>query len=111
MKHSVWLVKCLSVRRCCKSCLTGGLCVCFLQLARHNKILQNLLKPPKKSKEGEEGISSMVNSPSLLYLHQFTFIHLLIYLLFIIQSFLYITMDSFIAIYLFNISFNNHPFM
>ncbi|XP_029361640.1 inositol 1,4,5-trisphosphate-gated calcium channel ITPR3 [Echeneis naucrates] len=31
------------------------------QLARHNKGLQNLLKPPKKSKEGEEGISSMVN--------------------------------------------------
>uniref|UniRef100_A0A3B4XD90 Inositol 1,4,5-trisphosphate receptor n=1 Tax=Seriola lalandi dorsalis TaxID=1841481 RepID=A0A3B4XD90_SERLL len=31
------------------------------QLARHNKILQNLLKPPKKSKEGEEGISSMLN--------------------------------------------------
>uniref|UniRef100_A0A671YLY5 Inositol 1,4,5-trisphosphate receptor n=1 Tax=Sparus aurata TaxID=8175 RepID=A0A671YLY5_SPAAU len=30
------------------------------QLARHNKILQNLLKPPKKSKEGEEGISSMI---------------------------------------------------
>lgn len=35
-----------------------------LQLARHNKVLQNLLKPQKKSKEGEEGISSMVNSPS-----------------------------------------------
>ncbi|KAM8755409.1 inositol 1,4,5-trisphosphate-gated calcium channel ITPR3 isoform 1-T1 [Acanthopagrus schlegelii] len=31
------------------------------QLARHNKILQNLLKPLKKSKEGEEGISSMLN--------------------------------------------------
>ncbi|XP_077411063.1 inositol 1,4,5-trisphosphate-gated calcium channel ITPR3 isoform X7 [Vanacampus margaritifer] len=31
------------------------------QLARHNKVLQNLLKPPKKSKEGEEGISSMLN--------------------------------------------------
>ncbi|XP_067449609.1 inositol 1,4,5-trisphosphate receptor type 3 [Thunnus thynnus] len=31
------------------------------QLARHNKILQNLLKPPKKSKEGDEGISSMLN--------------------------------------------------
>uniref|UniRef100_A0A665VJ58 Inositol 1,4,5-trisphosphate receptor n=1 Tax=Echeneis naucrates TaxID=173247 RepID=A0A665VJ58_ECHNA len=30
------------------------------QLARHNKGLQNLLKPPKKSKEGEEGISSMI---------------------------------------------------
>uniref|UniRef100_M4AG82 Inositol 1,4,5-trisphosphate receptor n=1 Tax=Xiphophorus maculatus TaxID=8083 RepID=M4AG82_XIPMA len=29
------------------------------QLARHNKVLQNLLKPPKNSKEGEEGISSM----------------------------------------------------
>uniref|UniRef100_A0A4W6FQL8 Inositol 1,4,5-trisphosphate receptor n=1 Tax=Lates calcarifer TaxID=8187 RepID=A0A4W6FQL8_LATCA len=29
------------------------------QLARHNKVLQNLLKPPKKNKEGEEGISSM----------------------------------------------------
>lgn len=35
------------------------------QLARHNKILQNLLKPPKKSKEGDEGISSMVNPPSI----------------------------------------------
>lgn len=35
-------------------------CVC-LQLARHNKVLQNLLKPPKKSKEGEEGISCMVS--------------------------------------------------
>ncbi|XP_069383557.1 inositol 1,4,5-trisphosphate-gated calcium channel ITPR3 isoform X2 [Paralichthys olivaceus] len=31
------------------------------QLARHNKVLQNLLKPMKKSKEGEEGISSMLN--------------------------------------------------
>ncbi|XP_061662445.1 inositol 1,4,5-trisphosphate receptor type 3 isoform X12 [Syngnathoides biaculeatus] len=31
------------------------------QLARHNKVLQNLLKPPKKTKEGEEGISSMLN--------------------------------------------------
>ncbi|KAE8292691.1 Inositol 1,4,5-trisphosphate receptor type 3 IP3 receptor isoform 3 [Larimichthys crocea] len=31
------------------------------QLARHNKLLQNLLKPPKNSKEGEEGISSMLN--------------------------------------------------
>ncbi|KAG7242347.1 hypothetical protein INR49_023906 [Caranx melampygus] len=31
------------------------------QLARHNKILQNLLKPLKKNKEGEEGISSMLN--------------------------------------------------
>uniref|UniRef100_H3CDP2 Inositol 1,4,5-trisphosphate receptor n=1 Tax=Tetraodon nigroviridis TaxID=99883 RepID=H3CDP2_TETNG len=31
------------------------------QLARHNKVLQNLLKPPKKSLEGEEGISSMLN--------------------------------------------------
>ncbi|XP_034027770.1 inositol 1,4,5-trisphosphate receptor type 3 [Thalassophryne amazonica] len=31
------------------------------QLARHNKTLQNLLKPPKKNKEGEEGISSMLN--------------------------------------------------
>ncbi|XP_019743314.1 inositol 1,4,5-trisphosphate-gated calcium channel ITPR3 [Hippocampus comes] len=31
------------------------------QLARHNKVLQNLLKPPKKSKEGKEGISSMLN--------------------------------------------------
>ncbi|XP_040008243.1 inositol 1,4,5-trisphosphate receptor type 3 isoform X4 [Xiphias gladius] len=31
------------------------------QLARHNKVLQNLLKPPKKSKEGEEGISCMLN--------------------------------------------------
>ncbi|XP_035512176.1 inositol 1,4,5-trisphosphate receptor type 3-like [Morone saxatilis] len=31
------------------------------QLARHNKVLQNLLKPPKNSKEGEEGISSMLN--------------------------------------------------
>uniref|UniRef100_UPI003AAF5821 inositol 1,4,5-trisphosphate-gated calcium channel ITPR3-like n=1 Tax=Centroberyx gerrardi TaxID=166262 RepID=UPI003AAF5821 len=32
------------------------------QLARHNKILLHLLKPPKKSKEeGEEGISSMLN--------------------------------------------------
>uniref|UniRef100_A0A4W6FS01 Inositol 1,4,5-trisphosphate receptor n=1 Tax=Lates calcarifer TaxID=8187 RepID=A0A4W6FS01_LATCA len=30
------------------------------QLARHNKVLQNLLKPPKKNKEGEEGISSMI---------------------------------------------------
>uniref|UniRef100_H2MVS4 Inositol 1,4,5-trisphosphate receptor n=1 Tax=Oryzias latipes TaxID=8090 RepID=H2MVS4_ORYLA len=29
------------------------------QLARHNKVLQNLLKPPKKNVEGEEGISSM----------------------------------------------------
>lgn len=37
-----------------------ALCVCC-QLARHNKILQNLLKPLKKNKEGEEGISSMVN--------------------------------------------------
>lgn len=56
--------------------LTGGLTlssekykptVLFVcsQLARHNKILQNLLKPPKKSKEGEEGISSMVNPPSI----------------------------------------------
>ncbi|XP_076133509.1 inositol 1,4,5-trisphosphate-gated calcium channel ITPR3 isoform X1 [Alosa pseudoharengus] len=33
-----------------------------LQLARHNKVLLVLLKPPKKSKEdGEEGISSMLN--------------------------------------------------
>ncbi|XP_031422658.1 inositol 1,4,5-trisphosphate receptor type 3 isoform X2 [Clupea harengus] len=33
-----------------------------LQLARHNKVLQGLLKPPKKNKEdGEEGISSMLN--------------------------------------------------
>ncbi|KAF7210487.1 transcript variant X2 [Nothobranchius furzeri] len=31
------------------------------QLARHNKFLQNLLKPQKKSPEGEEGISSMLN--------------------------------------------------
>ncbi|XP_070766937.1 inositol 1,4,5-trisphosphate-gated calcium channel ITPR3 [Enoplosus armatus] len=31
------------------------------QLARHNKVLQNLLKSPKNSKEGEEGISSMLN--------------------------------------------------
>ncbi|XP_028308141.1 inositol 1,4,5-trisphosphate-gated calcium channel ITPR3 [Gouania willdenowi] len=31
------------------------------QLARHNKLLQNLLKPQKKSIEGEEGISSMLN--------------------------------------------------
>uniref|UniRef100_A0A8C4NXU7 Inositol 1,4,5-trisphosphate receptor n=1 Tax=Dicentrarchus labrax TaxID=13489 RepID=A0A8C4NXU7_DICLA len=31
------------------------------QLARHNKVLQNLLKPQKNSKEGEEGISSMLN--------------------------------------------------
>ncbi|XP_062246937.1 inositol 1,4,5-trisphosphate receptor type 3 isoform X2 [Platichthys flesus] len=31
------------------------------QLARHNKVLQNLLKPLKKNKEGEEGISSMLN--------------------------------------------------
>lgn len=31
------------------------------QLARHNKVLQNLLKPPKNNKEGEEGISSMLN--------------------------------------------------
>ncbi|KAM9343195.1 inositol 1,4,5-trisphosphate-gated calcium channel ITPR3 [Pholidichthys leucotaenia] len=31
------------------------------QLARHNKLLQNLLKSLKKSKEGEEGISSMLN--------------------------------------------------
>ncbi|KAK5895238.1 hypothetical protein CesoFtcFv8_011850 [Champsocephalus esox] len=31
------------------------------QLARHNKMLQNLLKPQKNSKEGEEGISSMLN--------------------------------------------------
>ncbi|XP_029290994.1 inositol 1,4,5-trisphosphate-gated calcium channel ITPR3 isoform X3 [Cottoperca gobio] len=31
------------------------------QLARHNKVLQNLLKPAKNSKEGEEGISSMLN--------------------------------------------------
>ncbi|KAM4609857.1 LOW QUALITY PROTEIN: inositol 1,4,5-trisphosphate-gated calcium channel ITPR3-like [Polymixia lowei] len=32
-----------------------------LQLARHNKTLLNILKPPKKSKEeGEEGISSML---------------------------------------------------
>ncbi|XP_023812775.1 inositol 1,4,5-trisphosphate receptor type 3 isoform X2 [Oryzias latipes] len=31
------------------------------QLARHNKVLQNLLKPPKKNVEGEEGISSMLN--------------------------------------------------
>ncbi|XP_047441475.1 inositol 1,4,5-trisphosphate receptor type 3 isoform X2 [Mugil cephalus] len=31
------------------------------QLARHNKVLHNLLKPQKKSKEGEEGISSMLN--------------------------------------------------
>ncbi|XP_015250029.1 PREDICTED: inositol 1,4,5-trisphosphate receptor type 3 [Cyprinodon variegatus] len=31
------------------------------QLARHSKLLQNLLKPPKNSKEGEEGISSMLN--------------------------------------------------
>ncbi|XP_058499615.1 inositol 1,4,5-trisphosphate receptor type 3 isoform X2 [Solea solea] len=31
------------------------------QLARHNKALQNLLKSQKKSKEGEEGISSMLN--------------------------------------------------
>nr|XP_046199728.1 inositol 1,4,5-trisphosphate receptor type 3-like [Oncorhynchus gorbuscha] len=32
-----------------------------LQLARHNKILLNLLKPAKRTKEGEEGISSMLN--------------------------------------------------
>ncbi|KAJ8386368.1 hypothetical protein AAFF_G00170730 [Aldrovandia affinis] len=33
-----------------------------LQLARHNKVLLNLLKPPKRPKEeGEEGISSMLN--------------------------------------------------
>ncbi|KAM6977326.1 inositol 1,4,5-trisphosphate-gated calcium channel ITPR3 [Aplochiton taeniatus] len=33
-----------------------------LQLARHSKILINLLKPPKRTKEeGEEGISSMLN--------------------------------------------------
>ncbi|XP_076859966.1 inositol 1,4,5-trisphosphate-gated calcium channel ITPR3 [Brachyhypopomus gauderio] len=33
-----------------------------LQLARHNKILLNLLKPPKRTKEEvEEGISSMLN--------------------------------------------------
>ncbi|KAK5924245.1 hypothetical protein CgunFtcFv8_001139 [Champsocephalus gunnari] len=31
------------------------------QLARHNKMLQNLLKPQKNSKEGEEGISCMLN--------------------------------------------------
>ncbi|XP_041860303.1 inositol 1,4,5-trisphosphate receptor type 3 isoform X1 [Melanotaenia boesemani] len=31
------------------------------QLARHNKVLGNLLKAQKKSKEGEEGISSMLN--------------------------------------------------
>ncbi|XP_026223941.1 inositol 1,4,5-trisphosphate receptor type 3 isoform X2 [Anabas testudineus] len=31
------------------------------QLARHNKVLQNLLKPQKNSKEGEDGISSMLN--------------------------------------------------
>ncbi|KAM7404201.1 hypothetical protein PAMP_011568 [Pampus punctatissimus] len=31
------------------------------QLARHNKILQNLLKPQKKCKEGDDGISSMLN--------------------------------------------------
>ncbi|TNN35213.1 Inositol 1,4,5-trisphosphate receptor type 3 [Liparis tanakae] len=35
------------------------------QLARHNKVLQNLLKPQKNSKEGDEGISSMVSSSSL----------------------------------------------
>ncbi|XP_007578278.1 inositol 1,4,5-trisphosphate-gated calcium channel ITPR3 isoform X1 [Poecilia formosa] len=34
------------------------------QLARHNKVLQNLLKPPKNSKEGEEGISSMLTLQS-----------------------------------------------
>uniref|UniRef100_A0A8C2WE91 Inositol 1,4,5-trisphosphate receptor n=1 Tax=Cyclopterus lumpus TaxID=8103 RepID=A0A8C2WE91_CYCLU len=33
------------------------------QLARHNKVLQNLLKPQKNNKEGEEGISSMVMTP------------------------------------------------
>lgn len=38
----------------------------YLQLARHNKVLQNLLKPPKQSKEGDEGISSMVN-PHLIH--------------------------------------------
>ncbi|KAM6930006.1 inositol 1,4,5-trisphosphate-gated calcium channel ITPR3 [Lycodopsis pacificus] len=32
------------------------------QLARHNKVLQNLLKPQKNSKDGEEGISSMLNN-------------------------------------------------
>uniref|UniRef100_A0A8C2YVU7 Inositol 1,4,5-trisphosphate receptor n=1 Tax=Cyclopterus lumpus TaxID=8103 RepID=A0A8C2YVU7_CYCLU len=32
------------------------------QLARHNKVLQNLLKPQKNNKEGEEGISSMLNN-------------------------------------------------
>ncbi|XP_029994303.1 inositol 1,4,5-trisphosphate-gated calcium channel ITPR3 isoform X3 [Sphaeramia orbicularis] len=31
------------------------------QLARHNKVLQNLLKSLKKNKEGDEGISSMLN--------------------------------------------------
>ncbi|KAK2898150.1 inositol 1,4,5-trisphosphate receptor type 3 isoform X2 [Channa argus] len=31
------------------------------QLARHNKVLQSLLKPQKNNKEGEEGISSMLN--------------------------------------------------
>ncbi|XP_026189008.1 inositol 1,4,5-trisphosphate-gated calcium channel ITPR3 isoform X2 [Mastacembelus armatus] len=31
------------------------------QLARHNKVLQNLLKAPKQSKEDQEGISSMLN--------------------------------------------------
>uniref|UniRef100_A0A669C876 Inositol 1,4,5-trisphosphate receptor n=1 Tax=Oreochromis niloticus TaxID=8128 RepID=A0A669C876_ORENI len=30
------------------------------QLARHNKVLHNLLKPQKNLKEGEEGISSMI---------------------------------------------------
>uniref|UniRef100_A0AAZ3SUC6 Inositol 1,4,5-trisphosphate receptor n=1 Tax=Oncorhynchus tshawytscha TaxID=74940 RepID=A0AAZ3SUC6_ONCTS len=32
-----------------------------LQLARHNKILLNLLKPAKRTEAGEEGISSMLN--------------------------------------------------
>lgn len=46
-------------------------CLVFaLQLARHNKILQNLLKPPKKSKEGEEGISSMVDSLFHVFIHR-----------------------------------------
>lgn len=34
---------------------------CFGQLARHNKILLNLLKPAKRTEAGEEGISSMVS--------------------------------------------------
>lgn len=51
-----------------------------VQLARHNKILLHLLKPPKRTKEEEEGISSMVSFQSSHHLfHLFDFFHMKYY--------------------------------